>query len=62
MTAPRWATKEEVAEHLRVSIKTVQRMTTRGELTAYSLGPRLIRYDLREIDAMLSAGEKATAQ
>ena len=53
--SPRWATKEEVAEHLRVSVKTVQRMTSRGELTAHSVGPRLLRYDLCEIDAMLTA-------
>ncbi|WP_232491053.1 helix-turn-helix domain-containing protein [Mycobacterium dioxanotrophicus] len=50
----RWATKEEVAEHIRVSVKTVQRMTARGELTAHNVGPRLIRYDLNEIDAMLT--------
>lgn len=51
--ASRWATKEEVAQHLRVSVKTVQRMTARGELTAHNIGPRLIRYDLTEIDQML---------
>lgn len=54
MTIRRWATKEEVAEHIRVSVKTVQRMTARGELTAHSVGPRLIRYDLNEIDATLT--------
>lgn len=53
MTAARWATKEEVAEHLRVSVKTVQRMTSRGQLTAYSVGPRLLRYDLSEVDQLL---------
>lgn len=50
----RWATKEEVAEHLRVSVKTVQRMTGRGELTAHNVGPRLVRYDLNELDEMLT--------
>lgn len=58
--ASRWATKEEVAEHLRVSTKTVQRMTERGELTAHPVGPRLIRYDLSEIDTMLSAAAQET--
>ena len=54
-TVARWATKEEAAEHLRVSVKTVQRMTARGDLVAHNVGPRLIRYDLNEIDQMLNA-------
>lgn len=51
----RWATKEEVARHLRVSVKTVQRMTARGDLVAHQVGPRLIRYDLTHIDNALTA-------
>lgn len=50
----RWATKEEVAQHLRVSVKTVQRMTARGDLVAHQVGPRLIRYDLIHIDHTLT--------
>lgn len=60
MTTRRWATKEEVAEHIRVSVKTVQRMTARGELTAHGVGPRLIRYDLNEIDAILTPASQET--
>jgi excisionase family DNA binding protein len=56
-TIARWATKEEVAQHLRVSIKTVTRMTSRGELTAHNLGPRLKRYDLNAIDAAMQAND-----
>lgn len=58
MTAARWATKEEVAQHLRVSTKTVQRMTERGELTAHPVGPRLIRYDLTQIDSMITTSQE----
>lgn len=58
----RWATREELAEHLRVSVKTVQRMTSRGELPApHAIGPRLIRYDLNEIDALLTNGGQVPA-
>ncbi|QRY48126.1 helix-turn-helix domain-containing protein [Mycolicibacterium boenickei] len=57
MTTRRWATKEEVANHIRVSVKTIQRMTARGELTAHRVGPRLIRYDLNEVDVNLTPQE-----
>jgi len=38
-----WLTLPEVAGELVVSIKTVRRMITRGDLTAKRFGPRLIR-------------------
>ena len=41
------------AEYVDVSTKTVRRMIARGDLTGYRVGPRLIRVDLNELDAML---------
>lgn len=57
MTAPRpdWATKVEVAEHLKCSTKTVDRMVERGDFKAYPVGERLVRFDLNEVDAALTS-------
>lgn len=55
MTAPRrWATKTEVAEHIHASIRTVDRMVERGDITAYPIAERLVRFDLDEIDQMIA--------
>lgn len=50
----RWATKAQVAEHIHASIRTVDRMVDRGELTAYPVGERLVRFDLNEVDDQIS--------
>jgi excisionase family DNA binding protein len=39
---------------LGCSTKTVRRYIAEGRLTGYRMGPRLIRIDLNEIDALLS--------
>ncbi|WP_077080994.1 helix-turn-helix transcriptional regulator [Mycobacterium numidiamassiliense] len=50
----RWATKAEVAEYLGLKYVTVERMVTAGRLRAYrGLGPRIVRLDLDEVDALL---------
>lgn len=41
------------AEYAATSTKTVRRRIACGDLTGYRLGPRLIRVDLAELDAML---------
>ena len=41
------------AEYAGVHVKTVRRWISAGRLTAYRLGPRLIKVDLDQIDAML---------
>jgi len=33
--------------------RTIRRMISRGELTGYRLGPRMLRVDLNELDAAL---------
>lgn len=45
---PRWLTKEEVAEWLRLTPRTVQRMAHDGRLTAYGNG-NIIRFREDEV-------------
>lgn len=50
---PRWATMDEVADYLRLTKRTVRQMRRDGRLRAYELGPRVVRFDLNEIDAAM---------
>ncbi len=43
------------AEYFGVSTKTIRRWIASGLLTGYRAGPKLIRVDLNELDAMLHA-------
>jgi excisionase family DNA binding protein len=43
----------EVAERFRVHPRTVRRRIAEGALTAYRVGPHLIRLDADEVDALL---------
>jgi excisionase family DNA binding protein len=45
---PRWLTKEEVADWLRLTPRTVQRMAHDGRLTAYGNG-NIIRFREDEV-------------
>lgn len=56
----RYATYAEAARYLGVSISTVRNMCREGRITAYHNGPRLIRVDLNEVDAVMTP--KAVAQ
>jgi len=51
---PRWATKSQAAEHVHVHPDTIDQWVKLGLITAYRCGPKLIRYDLNQIDAMLT--------
>lgn len=46
----RWATIREAADYLKVSVPTVRRMITRGEVQARRISARLIRVDLESLD------------
>ncbi|WP_395704853.1 helix-turn-helix transcriptional regulator [Rhodococcus ruber] len=54
MTHPRWATKQEAAAHLGVSLRTIDRFIAEGKLTAYRHGQRMTRLDLNDVDALLT--------
>ena len=49
-----WASLTFGAEHIGVSDKTMRRMIASGRATGYRVGPRLIRVDLNELDALLA--------
>jgi excisionase family DNA binding protein len=42
------------ADYAGVHVKTIRRWISAGRLTGYRLGPRLIKVDLDQIDAMLT--------
>jgi excisionase family DNA binding protein len=46
-------TIEEAAHELRVSPRTLARMTARGEVRAVRLSPRLVRYSREAIEQMI---------
>lgn len=57
------ATLEHAADYLACSVKTIRRMISKGELTGYRVGARMIRVDMAEIYAISrvipTAGEGA---
>ena len=50
--SPRWATLAEAAIYSRVPRSTLRRWIAQGLLPANRLGPRRIRVDLNDVDAM----------
>ena len=49
----RLAAITDAAAYADVSTKTIRRRISDGSLTGYRMGPRLIRVDLNDLDAML---------
>lgn len=47
--APTWGTLNDAADHLRLSVRTVRRMVSRGEVDARRFGNQ-IRVDMTTID------------
>lgn len=43
----------QAADYAAVNPKTIRRRIADGTLTGYRMGPRLLRVDLNELDAML---------
>ncbi len=62
----RLATIAEAAEQARCNSRTIRRRIADGSLTGYRMGPRLIRVDLNELDAILrpipTAGDGALSR
>jgi excisionase family DNA binding protein len=50
---PRWASLAEAAAYLGVDVRTLRRRIADGSLPAYRFGPRQIRVDLNDVDAMM---------
>lgn len=56
-TAPRrkrYETLQSAADRLAIDTRTLRRWIAAGRLEAYRTGPRLIRLDVDEVDALLS--------
>ena len=45
---------EQAANYTGLSVKTLRRRIADGTLTGYRAGPKLVRVDLNEVDAMLT--------
>ena len=50
----RYATLEQAAAYLNCNPRTIRREISRGRLTDYRLGERMIRVDLDELDQVMS--------
>jgi len=50
----RYATVAEAAEYVGVHPITIRAMFADGRLTRYQMGPRVLRVDLNEIDAVMA--------
>ena len=46
----------EVADLLKVTVKTVQRMVARGDLEAIKVGPRLVRIRAADVPGLFPEG------
>lgn len=53
----RWVKPRDAADHLGVTIRTLQAMRADGRITAHRLGSRTVRYDLAELDAAFEADQ-----
>ncbi len=62
----RLATIAEAAEQARCNSRTIRRRISDGSLVGYRMGPRLIRVDLNELEALLrpipTAGDGALSR
>ena len=54
----RYATRQQAADYMRVSVRQVGLMIEDGRLRAYRFGKQTVRVDLNEVDA-LGAQESA---
>jgi excisionase family DNA binding protein len=48
---------KQVAEHFGVALRTVRRWTKDGTIPAHRIGPKLLRFDLAEVDAALRGAQ-----
>lgn len=46
-----WITRQEAADRLAISVKTLDGLIRRGQLPASKIGPRIVRIDERDLEA-----------
>ena len=49
-----WITRQQAAERLGISLPTLDGLIRRGQLTAYRIGPRIVRIEEKDLDAYLA--------
>jgi excisionase family DNA binding protein len=47
----RWATMQQTADYMSVSVRTVREWIAQNRITGYRINARVIRVDLNEVDA-----------
>jgi excisionase family DNA binding protein len=55
---PTILTRAEVAKMFKVSTRTIDRMCIAGEIKFWNLGPRYIRFNLKDILAIMQSKEQ----
>jgi len=50
--APRWASYEAAGKYAGITGRTVANLVYEGKLKVYRIGPRIVRVDLNELDAL----------
>ena len=55
-------TKQQAAEQLCVSVRTLEGLIARGQLPAYKIGPKLVRLRPEDIEAYLAGHLAAPEQ
>lgn len=61
-TLRRYVSLQEAARYAGVSTMTIRRFIESGELVAYKIGPRLVKLDLRAVDALFVPQTAGSAQ
>ena len=56
-----WITRQQAAEQLSVSVKTIDGLVKRGQLPAYRIGPKIVRIDERDLEAFTAERRVAPA-
>ncbi len=50
-----YLTKQQAADALQISVRTLEGLVKRGQLPAYRIGPKCVRIDSRDLDAYVAA-------
>lgn len=50
-TQRRWATMQQTADYMSVTVRTVREWIAQERITGYRINARVIRVDLNEVDA-----------
>ncbi len=56
-----WITRQEAADRLAISVKTLDGLIRRGQLPASKIGPRIVRIDERDLEAYTAERRVAPA-